>query len=152
MVGSPQPGGARPHPIPQSNEGDLRGRRDDAREHVGTLWAVYWLPVDDGLPSFLRFKEYPWAASSRSHWAGLEEMLSEGVAGSVGRPPRVSVTRGSSGIVSWATTATSAVAAEMVTKELRDHSIEPGSVVWRARYAAASARRATSSLDRIDET
>jgi hypothetical protein len=37
-------------------------------------------------------------------------------------------------------------------REGTDHSIEPGIVVWRARYAAASARRATSSLDRIDET
>jgi hypothetical protein len=33
-----------------------------------------------------------------------------------------------------------------------DHSSEPGSVVWRARYAAASARRATSSFDSIDDT
>lgn len=32
------------------------------------------------------------------------------------------------------------------------YSTEPGVVVCRARYAAASARRATSSFDRIDET
>jgi hypothetical protein len=32
------------------------------------------------------------------------------------------------------------------------YSTEPGIVVCRARYAAASARRATSSFERIDET
>jgi hypothetical protein len=36
--------------------------------------------------------------------------------------------------------------------EATGYSTEPGIVVWRARYAAASARRATSSFDRIDET
>jgi Mn2+/Fe2+ NRAMP family transporter len=35
---------------------------------------------------------------------------------------------------------------------LTDYSTEPGIVVWRARYAAASARRATSSFERIEET
>jgi len=34
----------------------------------------------------------------------------------------------------------------------RSYSTEPGVVVCRARYAAASARRATSSFERIDET
>ena len=38
------------------------------------------------------------------------------------------------------------------TEERPVYSTEPGVVVWRARYAAASARRATSSFDRIDET
>jgi hypothetical protein len=32
------------------------------------------------------------------------------------------------------------------------YSTEPGVVVCRARYAAASARRATSSFERIEET
>jgi len=34
----------------------------------------------------------------------------------------------------------------------REGQAEPGGVVWRVRYAAASARRATSSLERMLET